>query len=246
MRRSGSRVMPDTWAGELWWRVKRHLLLKLAGTTIVTWAFFVGYFELLRHPVHPVTMVPLTPLDGWVPFLPHAIVPYLSLWFYVGIAPGLQRTFPQLLVYGTWAALLCLTGLAIFYRWPTAIPPLTFGTTGYFGFDLMQGIDARGNACPSMHVAIAFFSAIWIDVQLREARAPMSLRAVNWLWFAAITVSTLAVRQHVVIDVVAGALLGGVFAIPSLVVRPGRARRGGSAERTGYHGARVNEADSRT
>jgi hypothetical protein len=206
--------------------MRRHLFLMVAGTTLVTWAFFVGYFQLLRHPVHPVTMMPLTPLDAWVPFVPHAIVPYLSLWFYVGIAPGLQRTFPQLLVYGIWAVLLCMTGLAIFYWWPTAIPPLSFGTTGYFGFDLMQGIDARGNACPSMHVAIAFFSAIWIDVLLRESDAPALLRVVNWTWFVAITLSTLAVRQHVVIDVVAGALLGGAFAIPSLVVRPGRARRG--------------------
>ena len=205
--------------------MRRHLFLKLVGTTLVTWAFFIGYFQLLRHPVHPVTMVPLTPLDAWVPFLPHAIVPYLSLWFYVGIAPGLQRTFPQLLVYGLWSVLLCVTGLAIFYWWPTAIPPLTFGTTGYFGFDLLQGIDARGNACPSMHVAIAFFSATWIDVQLRESRTPALLRGVNWLWFAAITLSTLAVRQHVVIDVVAGFALGAAFVIPSLILRPGRARR---------------------
>lgn len=225
MRRSeAGGAFPRPWPRELAWRMRRHLFLKIAGTTIVTWAFFVGYFELLRHPVHPVTMVPLTPLDGWVPFLPHAIVPYLSLWFYVGIAPGLQRTFPQLLAYGFWSVLLCLTGLAIFYWWPTAIPPLTLGTTGYFGFDLLQGIDAHGNACPSMHVAIALFSAIWIDVQLRESRAPLVLRALNALWFLAIALSTLAVRQHLVIDVVAGALLGVVVAIPSLFLRPGRAR----------------------
>jgi len=229
MRRSGAASGPPaTWTGELWWRMKRHLLLKLAGTTFVTWAFFVGYFHLLRHPLHPAFIVPLTPFDAWVPFVPHAIVPYLSLWFYVGIAPGLQRTFPQLLAYGAWAVLLCVTGLAIFYWWPTAIPPLTFGTTGYFGFDLLQGIDARGNACPSMHVAIALFSAIWIDVQLREMGAPGLLRAINWIWFAAITLSTLAVRQHVVIDVVAGFLLGLAFSIPSLILRPGRARRGAS------------------
>jgi membrane-associated phospholipid phosphatase len=39
---------------------------------------------------------------------------------------------------------------------------------------------------------------------------------LNVAWFAAIAWSTLAVKQHVVLDVVAGALLGLAFALPSL------------------------------
>ncbi len=216
---------PLPWPAELALRMRRHLLLKLAGTTVWVWVFFVGYFSLLRHATPPVTVVPLTPLDGLVPFAPAAIVPYLSLWLYVGIAPGLQRTFRELLAYGVWAGLLCAAGLAIFRAWPTQIPPLPVDAHGFPGFDLLQGIDAPGNACPSMHVAIAMFTAIWVDVLLRESRAPLALRAVNGLWFAAITFSTVAIRQHVVLDAVAGTLLGIAFAIPSLAWRPGRAGR---------------------
>jgi hypothetical protein len=219
-----SIASPAPWVAELALRMRRHLWLKLLGTTVWIWLFFLGYFHLLRHATYPVTVMPVTPLDSIIPVSPIALAPYLTLWFYVGIAPGLQRTFRALLAYGLWAGLLCAVGLALFYRWPTQVPAFVFDRAGLPGFALLQGIDAPGNACPSMHVAFAMFSAIWIDVLLRECRVPSSLRYVNWLWFAAITYSTVAIRQHVVVDALAGALLGGVFAVPSLLWRPGRQR----------------------
>jgi membrane-associated phospholipid phosphatase len=216
---------PDPWFAEIKQRMRRHLLLKLAGTTLWTWVFFIGYFHLLRHAVYPVTVMPVTRLETMIPVTPLAIVPYLSLWFYVGIAPGLQRTFRELLAYGAWAGLLCAIGLALFYRWPTRIPTFVFDRGGVPGFALLQGIDAPGNACPSMHVAIGMFTAIWIGVQFRECGVPIGWRVVNWIWFAAIAYSTLAIRQHVLIDVVAGAALGIACAAVSLRLRPGRRDR---------------------
>jgi membrane-associated phospholipid phosphatase len=211
---------PPSWQAEIAFRMRRHLALKLIGTTAVIWIFFIGYFHLLRHVAYPVTVMPLTPLDGLVPIAPWAIVPYLTLWFYVGIAPGLQRTFVQLVVYGLWSALLLVIGLGIFYRWPTMIPTFVFERSGYPGFDLLRGIDAPGNACPSMHVAFAMFTALWIDVLLRECRVPAPWRLVNALWFLAIAYSTIAIRQHVVLDAVAGAALGAAVAVPSIRWRP--------------------------
>ena len=216
------------WTTEIGLRLRRHFPLKLVGTTAFTWLFFIGYFQLLRHPAHPVTVMPLTALDHLIPFQPATLFAYLSLWLYVGIAPGLQLTFRELLVYGLWAGALCLTGLAIFYLWPTAVPPLALDVSGLAGFRMLQGVDAAGNACPSMHVAIAIFTAIRIEQLLRQARAPLALRGLNIAWFAAIAWSTLAIKQHVVIDVAAGALLGVAFALPSLRWRPAP---GGVAER---------------
>ncbi|HWI11567.1 MAG TPA: phosphatase PAP2 family protein, partial [Burkholderiaceae bacterium] len=92
------------------------------------------------------------------------------------------------------------------------------------GFGVLKGVDAAGNACPSLHVAVAIFTAIWIDHVLRQARAPLALRAVNIGWFALIAWSTLAIKQHVVLDVAAGMLLGVAFALPSLHWRPARPR----------------------
>ncbi|KTT27519.1 phosphatase PAP2 family protein [Pseudacidovorax intermedius] len=204
------------WAQDLGTRMRERALLKIVGTTAWVWVFFIGYFHLLRHPAHPVTVMPLTWLDAWVPFSPVALVPYLSLWLYVGIAPGLIRGFMPLLVYGLWAAALCAAGLLIFYLWPTQIPPLPLNRADAPGFALLEGIDAAGNACPSMHVAISVFTAVWIEHLLQRAGAPALLRVLNLLWVVAIAWSTLATRQHVALDVLGGVLLGGAFAAAAL------------------------------
>ncbi|MGJ7569462.1 phosphatase PAP2 family protein [Variovorax sp. RB2P76] len=213
---------PRAWTADIWLRMRRHFLLKAVGTTVFTWLFFIGYFHLLRNPAFPVTVMPLTALDHLIAFQPYTLGAYLSLWLYVGVAPGLQLTFRELLVYGLWISGLCLTGLGIFYLWPTQIPPLPIDASGYPGFAMLQGVDAAGNACPSMHVAVAIFTAVRVHDVLRRARTPAFLYWINWFWFAAIAYSTLAVKQHVVLDVLAGALLGMAFALPSLRWRPGR------------------------
>ena len=211
---------PLTWIAQLWVRMRHLLALKVIGTTAFTWLFFIGYFHLLRHPVYPVTVMPLTALDTLIPFAPPALFAYLSLWFYVGIAPGLQLGFWELIVYGLWIGALCLTGLALFYFWPTQIPMLPRDVSGLPGFAMLQGVDAAGNACPSMHVAVAIFTALRIDEVLRRTTSPAWIRWTNTGWFLAIALSTLAVKQHVVLDVVAGAALGMVFVLPSMRWRP--------------------------
>ena len=208
------------WTSVLWFRVRRYFPLKLIGTTLWTWAFFVGYFHLLRHPNGAVTIVPTTALDRMIAFHPHWLIPYVSLWLYVGIAPGLQLRFLQLLAYGFWTGLLLLVGLGLFWLWPTAVPPAVFDPQGFPGFELMRGIDAAGNACPSMHVAIALHTAIWIEFQFVQIGVPVWLRLGNVVWFAAIVVSTMALKQHVLVDVVGGAALGMAFAGASLRWRP--------------------------
>jgi membrane-associated phospholipid phosphatase len=204
----------------LWLRVCRLFLVKLVGITAVITLFFMGYFHVLRHPANPVTVMPLTALDRLIPFQPSMLLPYLSLWLYVGFAPGLQLTVRQLAAYTVWATGLCVTGLGLFYVWPTAVPPLDVQVAGSAGFEMLRGLDASGNACPSMHVAFAVFSAAWLAQVLRATRVPAGLHLLNIAWLLAITWSTVAIRQHVVLDVVAGACLGAVFALLSLRWHP--------------------------
>lgn len=204
------------WPAELAWRIRRYLVLKIAGISAFTWVFFIGYFHLLRHPVHPVTIMPLTALDRLIPFQPQALAFYVSLWVYIGCAPGLLGTLRELVGYTLWVAALCLTGLACFLMWPTAVPECALDVTGHTGFVLLQGVDAAGNACPSLHVATAMFTALWVDYLLRHIHAPPAMRALNGGWFLAITYSTMAIKQHVAIDALAGILLGIPFALAAL------------------------------
>ena len=204
------------------WRIRRHLLLKNLGIAGFMWLFFIGYFYVLRHPARTVVVMPLTALDRAIPFQPAAFAAYVSLWLYVGIPPGLMLTLKELILYGVWIGSLCLVGLACFYVLPTAIPPYNYAADSghHVGIAMLQGIDAAGNACPSLHVATATFTAIWVHHLLRLTGARRALFWLNALWLALIVYSTLAIKQHVVIDVLGGALLAVVFAWPSMRWHP--------------------------
>lgn len=208
-------------AGELAARARARFWLKVVGINAYMWLFFMGYFHLLRYPKGAVTVMPLTWIDQWVSFQPWALWPYLSLWLYVSLPPGLLRNTRELLHYGVWVGGLLLAGLACFWWWPTAVPHVPTATA-HAGFALLRGVDAAGNACPSLHVAAAAFSAVWLHRLLGDMQAPRWLRGVNLLWVAAIVWSTLAVKQHVWWDVIGGLALALLFAPASLPRRESR------------------------
>ncbi len=81
---------------------------------------------------------------------------------------------------------------------------------------MIKGVDAAGNACPSLHVGSAVFSAMWLRRLLSEIGAPRWLLAANILMCAAIAWSTVATLQHVTLDVIAGAAVGAAFGWMSL------------------------------
>jgi hypothetical protein len=195
--------------------VRAWFWLKAVGTTVFMWLFFIGYFHLLRYPAQAPLVMPLTPIDLWIAFEPWALWPYFSLWFYVALPPSLLTSFRSLLSYGIWVGALCIAGLACFYFWPTAVPRQTLSTEGLAGFDLLRGVDAAGNACPSLHVAAATFSAWWLHRLLGALALPPWLRSANALWYLLIVWSTLATRQHVWLDVVGGLTLALLFTPPS-------------------------------
>jgi hypothetical protein len=240
--------MPHTnsrtaWTTDIAERMRWQFPLKLVGTSVVIGLFFVAYLRLLHHPGFAVTTMPVTAIDRLIPFQPSALFVYLTLWLYVGAGPGLQRNLPDLVACGAWITAMCLTGLAIFYVWPTQVPPLQLDVTGFAGFALLQGIDAAGNACPSMHVAAGTFTLVRVAQVLRQAGAPAWLHLLNAAWFAAIVYSTLAIKQHVLLDALAGALLGGAFALASLRWRPAASAhvQGKRAPTTASRAGRIGE-----
>ncbi len=219
-RRRAAPAATPAWARALARDWRYRPLTKIASICAFTWIFFIVYFDLLRQPSQAVTVMPLTPLDALIPFQPQAVWAYVSLWVYVGIAPSLLPTLAAGLRYAAWAAALCGSGLLCFWLWPTVVPAslqaLDAASTAQAGFALLRGIDAAGNACPSLHVASAVFSAMWIARVLRAAGAPQALQLLNIAWLLAIVWSTVAIRQHVVLDVAAGAVLGLAFGFVSL------------------------------
>ena len=209
--------LPDVgWLRQIGARVLTWWPAKMIGTSAGMTAFFVVYFWLLRHPLHPVTVMPLTAIDRLVGFRPEALPLYLSLWFYVSLAPALLINRRELVSYGLAAVALSAIGLGIFLLWPTAVPPPEVDWSQHPAVEFLKATDASGNACPSLHVAFAVFTAIWFARLLRQMDAGRLVRALNWLWCAGILYSTIAIRQHVSLDVLAGAALGATVAAAHL------------------------------
>ena len=209
------------WRADVWSRVRCAWFAKMTATTLGISGFFVAYFWVLHHPRFPLTVMPLTALDRWVDFRPEALPVYLSLWLYVSLAPALLKSLRELASFGLAALALSAIGLGIFTLWPTAIPSFDIDWSQHPSIQFLKTVDVASNACPSLHVAFAVFAALWLERLLLEMHSAMALRVLNALWCLGILYSTLATRQHVVIDVVAGAALGGIVAAVHLrALRP--------------------------
>ncbi len=185
-----------------WWPAK------MFGTTLGMGLFFVGYFWVLRHPASPVTVMPLTRMDRLVGFHAGALPLYLSLWLYVSLVPALLVDRRELVAYVLAAGALSLAGLTLFYLWPTTAPKAGIDWSQHPSLAFLQSVDASGNACPSLHVAFAVFTAVWLERLLQQMGAGRLGHMLNGLWVLGILYSTVAIRQHVVLDVLAGAGLG--------------------------------------
>ena len=189
---------------------------KAVGTMLFMGLFFWGYFGVLRHPLFPPTVMPLIGPDAWFPFTPLALPAYVSLWVYASLAPALLANFRTLAVFSVWMGGMCVLSLGIFWLFPTAVPPADIDWSRYPQMAIIKDADSGGNACPSLHVAAAVFSALWLDRAFRSVGAPLVLRSLSALVCLAILWSTVATRQHVVLDVLAGTLVGTAFAVLSL------------------------------
>lgn len=220
--RAGAQTAAATAAGRVHWlrqfRQDFAVLcwLKAAGTALFMCVFFQAYFHLLHHPARPVFTMPSTVLDQAIAFSAPWVLAYFSLWLYVSL-PGAVQSCGRSLFWHAWGFfVLCLAGLLFYYFFPTTFeqPPVDWSAMPIGR--ILQTIDQAGNAFPSMHVAAALFAGLWLRRELRRVHAPRYLEVCNALWCAAIIYSTLATKQHVVLDVAAGVALGAGMALASI------------------------------
>jgi len=155
--------------------IPMHMHLKSIGTMLFIGLFFGAYFYLLKAPAYPTTVMPITLLDRLIGFQLLALPMYLSLWVYVSLPPALLATRRELYNYGLAMTGTCLAGLIVFYFWPTAVPAANIDWAQYPDVELLKSMDASGNACPSLHVATAIFSGIWLHHLLRRCGCSSSI-----------------------------------------------------------------------
>jgi hypothetical protein len=198
--RLGARV------GHLFW-------LKTLSTAGGIALFFYAYFWAMRHPLSEVSVMPMIWIDQWIGFQPLSFPLYATLWLYISLATALARDFRDLVAFGAASLAISAVGLAIFMLAPTKVPDFGIDWSLHPSLEFMKSVDVSGNACPSLHAAFCVFAAVVLHAQLRNLDAPRWLVVGNVLWSLGILSSTVATRQHVALDAIAGAALGGAVAV---------------------------------
>jgi len=176
-----------------WWRV-------WIGALLVAW-IGVPYLVLQRVEWRPVTVLRWDPLTRAVPFQEWSVWVYVSFYpFLAWAALGCRKC--DFMAYVWTCALAAAIAHLVFLLWPTEVPRPVVYDAGLL-YDWLRQVDRPRNAFPSLHVALSVPAAI---VLWRRHRGWIGWGAS--LWAAAIIGSTLALRQHVAVDVVAGGGLG--------------------------------------
>jgi len=150
-----------------------------------------------RHHVH-------LPIELQIPFVPAAVVGYMSLYGLFAIAPFILRTQRELRALAASLATAIVGGGICFLLYPAelAFPEPTDLGQWQKLYAVADRINLHYNLVPSLHVALAI---ICVDLFARRAGRVGAL--VFWIWGAVVCASTVLLHQHHLVDVAAGLVL---------------------------------------
>lgn len=143
---------------------------------------------------------------------------------------AIQINFQSIWIYYTFFLLLGVVGLFVERRiylrylyvigWTTMVAHMVFLlfpnglsreginlTTAPIYYQWLVGFDAPRNAFPSLHVAL---SVVAVIAAWASKRFHILFKVGLIIWVIAITWSTIALRQHVIIDGIAGACIASI------------------------------------
>lgn len=190
-------------------RVLAQLHLKLALAVALTLFFCLPYFALQAYPLFPVSTLPLSAVDRLVPFSPSWVWAYQSVYLLIAVVPWLATERDTLLRYAGGFTALSTVAFACFLFVPVAGPrPQAVPSGGMFA--LLVSYDSPLNALPSLHCALAAYTA-FLAGELTRGMTPVSRRtalAAVGLWVLCICYATLATKQHYALDIPPGIFLG--------------------------------------
>ncbi|MEG0468732.1 MAG: phosphatase PAP2 family protein [Longicatena sp.] len=186
--------------------IKEHPHCRLLGY----WIFYLIYFFLLERIV-VAKYILYSPIDAHIPFLEIFIIPY-ALWFpLLAVSQGYymlkdRKEFQNLCFFMFTGMSICLL---IYTILPNGLdlrvdhyPDNVFANI----VSMLQGFDSPTNVCPSIHVSTTL--AIHLSVlRYKNFKHPLLLKGSTSILSILIILSTMFLKQHSIIDVVAGILL---------------------------------------
>lgn len=183
-------------------------------------AYWTGWVTLVSLAVYPtlnwLSSVRETrfrlyvPLELQIPFVPHFIWPYLSMYvvfllpFFFVPSVAIARLGKQLIA----GVLLAGVGFLLFPTSLGFVRTLPDGDLYKALYGGMYRLDLPHNLMPSLHVIYCGTILLACAEWTRPA-----IRALLWAWLAIIVMSTLLVHQHHVIDVALALVIVGLLRI---------------------------------
>lgn len=175
---------------------------------IVTAWLLLSYMIPNNFELFAPTPVPLLALDRWIEFDPIWIWPYVSYYGILIIPYFVARDEHDMnqMVYSFSVA--GLLSCAFFLFFPTMLPrgqyvigPDVDAVTTLL-MSTIRSLDNSVNCFPSMHVTCAVIAALTLS------RASSRWGLVSFIWVVAVCYSTVATKQHYVLDVFGGVGFG--------------------------------------
>ncbi len=185
------------------WKLKFFLGMVLTG------AFWTGYFILGNASVLSGKTMPLSAVDRMIPFVPEMSIIYVSQFISAPLIVWLMRSREDILSYCGSVILLSAFTFMIFSAWPTMVHRPDY-SGGNIIYSWIVRIDSARNACPSLHAGFGILTAACANNTFRDYRYGKILIAIAWIWTLAVMLSALLIKQHVLVDIIAGSALGGI------------------------------------
>ena len=163
----------------------------------------------------------MTTLDEAIPFMPNHI------WIYHSILPVIAMTMLLLvksrktffMTFGTCIAAMAVLNLS-YLLFPSFYPRPEFeiNTLSELLVDMTRKIDGANNTFPSGHVTFAWIM-FWGMCHTKIGIELKGVKSLYCLWAIGISMSTLVLKQHYIVDVLSGFSLAFVcfFLVKSVI-----------------------------
>ena len=163
----------------------------------------------------------MTELDHAIPFMPEYIWVYHSIVPVIGGAAILLLKSRKAFFTTLWSFIFATVVLNFFYLYfPSFYPRGEFEptTVSEIIVEMTRKIDGANNTFPSGHVCFAWLM-YWGIFFSEAAKTLRGLRSLFFLWAIGISLSTLVLKQHYIIDVGSGFALATIsfFMVKSII-----------------------------
>jgi len=188
-----------------------HKGRRLLAGVLIFGAAAILYLTSNHFHIFTPRFLPLSRIDVAVPFVPQTVWLYVSEYLYAAVIYCSYRDTLNLnkAVYAVFS--LLVTCVLVFWLWPTTIsremfpPPENLDPVTALVFTTLRRVDSPANCFPSFHVGSVFLACF---ILCNESRRKFLFFLA---WATAISLSTLTVKQHYLVDVVSGFSLAIIF-----------------------------------